>query len=82
MHVLLGTATLWAFRRQSKATVLFCLLGFAGVTEVWQNFAIDRDPLLSDALINMSGTLTGALFALAALRLLQPRVRPADPPAA
>ena len=82
MHVLLGMATIWAFRRQSRATVLLCLLLFSGVTEVWQNFAVDRDPLLSDALINIGGALTGALLTLAALQLLKPRVRPADPPAA
>jgi VanZ family protein len=82
MHVGLGMATLWAFRRQSRALVLSCLLLFSAVTEVWQNFAIDRDPLLSDALINMGGALTGALLVLGARQFRKLQVRPAGPPAA
>jgi len=69
MHVLLGAVAFWAFRRQSKLLLLVCLLAFSGVTEVWQNFAVDRDPLFSDALINMAGVLTGALATLTARSL-------------
>jgi len=69
MHVLLGLVSFWAFRRQSRVLVLLCLVCFAGVTEIWQNFAIDRDPLLSDAAINIGGVLTGAALMLIWLRL-------------
>ncbi len=69
MHVCLGMVTLWAFRLQPRAVVLLCLLCFSSVTEVWQNFAIDRDPLLSDAIINIGGALTGAVLTLVLLRL-------------
>jgi VanZ family protein len=71
MHVLLGFVAIWAFRRQSRLVVLLCLGVFAGLTEVLQNFAIERDPLLSDAMINAAGVLTGAAAALAILWLHQ-----------
>lgn len=45
------------------------LLVCAGTTEVLQNFARARDPLLSDAMINSAGVLTGVVLALAVMWL-------------
>ncbi|HYM30670.1 MAG TPA: VanZ family protein [Candidatus Cybelea sp.] len=73
MHVLLGAVAWLAFRREHPVLVLVCLLAFAGSTEVLQNFAIGRDPLLSDAAINAAGVLAGSAMVEAWMRFRRSR---------
>ena len=72
IHLILGATVALLYWRQRPWPILGYLVVFAGLSEVLQNFSIDRDPAMSDALINCAGLMLGYLPLRALRRRFQP----------